>query len=73
MDIPNVKLNEMCQSRYPQIEDIIAFVLEHPSAARSRDWYGLLPIQYLAMNPNLKGPDLVTILEKAPLIKAEFE
>lgn len=70
---PNRQLSEMCRSHYPQPEDIIAFVLEHPSAARTRDWYGILPIQYLTMNPNLKGPDLITILEEAPMIKGEFE
>jgi hypothetical protein len=73
MSRPNRILVEMCRSNYPQPEDIIAYVLEHPTAARSRDWYGLLPIQYLAMNHHLKGPELVMILEKAPLIKAEYE
>ena len=66
-------LCEMCQSRYPQPTDIIKFVEDHPAAASSKDWYGFLPIQYLAMNPKINSVQLTEIMSKAPPIKAEYE
>jgi hypothetical protein len=63
----------MCNADSPQTADIIRFVNQKPSATKVRDWYDLLPIQYLAMNKNIGLSELKRIMKEAPAIRAEFE
>ena len=65
-------LCEMCRAQYPPIGEIIRYAKEHPLAAKTKDWFGLSPLHYLAMNKHVDHNDLREIFEKAPVIKAEF-
>jgi len=59
----------MCNADYPQPSQIIRFINQNPSTAKLRDWYGLLPLQYLAMNKNVNYADLQHIMKEAPAVK----
>jgi len=66
-------LCEMCRSDYPNVNAIIALVKNKPFIAKSNDWYGMAPVQYLAMNKKIDAATFSIILAEAPKLKADYE